>query len=59
MKPFIAGAAVIFALVAIAHAIRLWFGWAVVIDGIDIPLWVSWVALLIAGGLTIGLRREA
>jgi hypothetical protein len=59
MKPFAAGATLIFALVAIVHAIRLWFGWTVVIDGLDIPMWVSWVALLIAGGLAIGLWREA
>jgi hypothetical protein len=59
MKPFIAGATIVLALVAIAHAIRLSFGWAVIIDGIDIPMWVSWVALLITGALAMGLWREA
>jgi hypothetical protein len=58
MKPFTAAALVIFALVAILHVVRLWFGWSITIDGVDIPMWVSWIGFVIAGGLAIGLWQE-
>ena len=41
----------IFGLVAVAHAVRALYGWPVQIGGLDIPVWVSWVSTVIAGGL--------
>jgi hypothetical protein len=38
--------------------VRLLAGWSVSINGIDIPMWVSVVALVVAGGLALGLWRE-
>lgn len=40
---------VIMAVVAVAHFLRLVFGWSVVIGGWDAPLWVSWVGIIVAG----------
>ena len=59
MKPFTTLAAILFALVALAHACRLFRGWEVVIAGCAIPMWVSVAGLIVAGGLAIMLWREA
>jgi len=52
-------AAVIFLLVAVAHAYRLYAGWSVVIHGHDVPMWVSWPGMLIPGFLAFVLFSEA
>ncbi|HBR27685.1 MAG TPA: hypothetical protein DD732_11760 [Rhizobiales bacterium] len=59
MKPFTTAALVIFALVAIVHALRLLLGWSITVDGTDVPMWVSVVGLVIAAGLAVGLWRES
>jgi hypothetical protein len=57
-KPFTVAAVVIFAIVAVMHLLRVLLGWDATIAGTAIPMWVSVVALVIAGGLAIGLWRE-
>ena len=57
-KPFTIAAVVIFAIVALMHVLRLLLGWDATIAGTGIPMWVSVAALVIAGGLAIGLWRE-
>ena len=59
MKPFSAIAVVVFVLVALAQLLRLILGWSVVINGIDIPLWASAIACLVAAGLAVMVWREA
>ena len=51
-KTFATIAAVIFALVALLHLLRLVMGWSAVIDSWAVPMWVSWVGLVVAGGLS-------
>ncbi len=51
-KTFATIAAAIFALVALLHLLRLVMGWSVVIDSWTVPMWVSWVGLVVAGGLS-------
>ncbi len=47
----------IFALVALLHVLRLFMGWPAVIGSWSVPMWLSWVALVVAGGLSVlGLR---
>jgi hypothetical protein len=58
MKPFTIATLVVLVLVAIMHALRLVLGWSVIVNGSDIPMWVSVVALAIAAGLAFGLWRE-
>ena len=41
----------IFALIALLHALRLFYGWKVTMEEWTVPDWVSWVGLLIAGYL--------
>jgi hypothetical protein len=45
--------------VAIVHLLRLLADWSVSVNGIDIPMWVSVIALVLAGGLALGLWRES
>ena len=57
-KPITTITVVILALVALAHALRLLFGWSVAVAGTDVPNWVSIVALIVAAGLAVGTWQE-
>ena len=59
MKPFVTATVAILALVTIVHVVRLLAGWSVSVNGIDIPMWVSVIALVVAAGLAFGLWRES
>jgi hypothetical protein len=48
-KTFSRTAGAVFTLVALGHALRIVFGASVVIQGDAIPIWVSWIALIVAG----------
>ena len=58
MKPFTVIAIVIFAFIAVAHLLRIFFCVEVTVNGIPIPLWVSAVAIPIFGVLAYMLWRE-
>jgi hypothetical protein len=47
-KTFSLVATVFFVLVAAMHALRVFFGWNVEVNGWIAPMWVSWVALVVA-----------
>jgi hypothetical protein len=50
-------AGMIFLLVAVMHVLRLALKWDVVLNGWPVPMWVSWLALVIAGFLALeGLK---
>ncbi len=59
MKPFTQAASLIFAVVALAHLLRVFLGWPVIIDGYDVPPWMSVVACVAATIFAIMVRREA
>ena len=59
MKPFTTLAAVIFALVALLHLLRLFLGWEITVSGLAVPMWVSILGFLITAGLAVMLWREA
>ena len=50
-KTFTLTAGVVFSIITGLHVLRLLFRWEAVIGGWDVPLWVSWVALLLSGYL--------
>ena len=58
-KPFAAIAVGVFALVALLHVFRLVFGWEVTFQGSVVPMWVSGLGAVIAGGLAVMLWRES
>jgi len=59
MKPFTSIAAIIFAVMALLHVYRLITNFQVVIGSHEIPLSVSYAAILVTGVLAWGLFRES
>ena len=58
-KPFTWIASAIFALMSLAHLYRLFTNFQIVIGSHVIPMWVSIAGIVIAGGLSWMLCREA
>ncbi len=58
MKPAALIASVILTLVAFAHLLRFIFRVEVTAGGTTIPMWLSGVAFVLAGGVAIMLWRE-
>ena len=59
-KTFTLIAGAIFAVVALLHLLRVYMAWPVTIGGWTVPMWVSWIAFVVAGGLSyFGLRHLA
>lgn len=55
---FVAG--LIFAIVALLHLLRIYVSWPVVVADWSVPMWVSWIGLVVAGGLAFfGLSLAA
>jgi hypothetical protein len=52
-KTYFLVAGVIFALVAVSHALRIYMEWPVTIANWSVPKSVSWIALIVAGGLAL------
>lgn len=59
MKPFTTLAIAIFTIVAVVHLLRIILGWEVTIQGTVVPMWASYLGLLIAAGLAFLLWRES
>lgn len=50
---------VIFLVIAVLHLLRLVYGWEAVIGGWTVPIWLSWIAVAVAGYLSYqGLRMH-
>ena len=50
-KTFSLVAAMFFLLIALGHVLRIAFGASVVVQNISIPMWASWIALVVTGFL--------
>ena len=50
---------VVFGVVAVLQAVRALYQWPVHIGGADIPVWGSWIAAVVAGGLCIWAFQSA
>ena len=56
-KAFFIVAGSIFAIVAVVHALRIFLVWPLVIGDWVVPMWVSWIGLVVPGVLSyFGLR---
>jgi len=58
MKPFTSAAAIVLLAVAVAHALRVFYGWQVTAADRVIPMWVSGVAAVVSGVLAVLVWRE-
>jgi hypothetical protein len=50
-KTFAFVTAMLFSLIALLHAVRLVRGWPVTIGDLGVPVWASWIGLVIAAYL--------
>ena len=58
MKPAHSLTLAFLVLVAVGHALRLFYRWPVVINQIAIPMWPSLLAIVVMLGLAVALWRE-
>ena len=58
-RPFTWIASAIFALMALIHIYRVFTDFQVVLGSHTIPIWVSYVAIVVTAGLSWMLCREA
>jgi len=52
-KTYLLISAVIFGLVCLGHILRVVFHWPLVIDTYEVPMAISWMGLVITGGLVV------
>ena len=52
-QTYFLAAGIIFALVAVSHALRIYMEWTVTIANWPVPKLVNWIALIVAGGLAL------
>ncbi|MFQ5937114.1 MAG: hypothetical protein ACE5LB_11985 [Acidiferrobacterales bacterium] len=58
-KPYCAVSGTLFSVVALAHLMRLMYGWHIQVDDLAVPMWVSWAGLFIPGLLAVWAFRVA
>jgi hypothetical protein len=58
-RPFTTVAAIIFALMAAVHLYRIAAGFDISVGATAIPQWISWIGLVVTGGLSAMLFSEA
>jgi len=57
IKTFSLVAGLVFGVVALVQLLRIVMAWDVMIDGWAAPMWISWIAVIVAGFLSYsGLR---
>jgi hypothetical protein len=57
MRAYLQISGTLFGLIAVAHLLRLFRHWPVDLAGYTMPLWASWIGLLVAGGLSVWALR--
>jgi hypothetical protein len=55
---YVSSSGVIFAAIAVAHLYRATTGTSVMVGSSSVPLWVSWVAALVAGSFCVWALRS-
>lgn len=58
MKPATTIAVALLGLVALAHVLRVGFGLEAVVGGWNVPMWVSYIGVLLPGGLAYFVYRD-
>ena len=59
MKPARLAAIALLTAIALAHGLRLLLRWQVSVNGASVPMWVSFIGVLVPLGLAAGLWRES
>ena len=56
-KTFLSISGVIFGVIAVMHLVRIIAGWPAHIGAFEVPMWLSWVAMVVAGYLAVSAFR--
>lgn len=59
MRSYLMISATVFGLIALLHIVRLLLHWPAQVGGWIVPLWVSWIAVLAPGALSVWAFRLA
>ena len=59
MRSYIVVSGLIFVLVTFFHVLRLIFGWPVRIGDAAIPIWISWIGLILAGSMATWAAKNS
>jgi hypothetical protein len=57
-KPFTTIALIVLAVIAVLQLLRFLLRWEVTLNGAVVPVWLSGVAFVVAGGLAVMVWRE-
>ena len=57
MRAYLQITGALFGIIALAHLHRIFRHWPIDVAGHMVPLWVSWLGLLVAGGLSVWALR--
>jgi len=57
MRMYIQVTGAVFGVMALVHVIRLILNWPAQVAGWVVPIWLSWVAILVAGALCVWAFR--
>ena len=49
---------VLFGVIAVLQAVRAVYQWPVLVGSVEIPVWVSWIAMVVAGSLCVWAFRS-
>jgi len=55
---YVAVSGIIFFLVAVLHGLRAFYGWDVVFGGWDVPVWISWLVVLVGFLMALAAVRH-
>ena len=57
MRAYLQISGALFGLIALAHLLRLFRHWPIDLAGHMVPMWASWLGLVLAGALSIWALR--
>ncbi len=57
MQAYLQISGAVFGLIALLHIIRLLLNWPAQVAGWTVPLWISWIAILVSGALSVWAFR--
>ncbi|HEY9016185.1 MAG TPA: hypothetical protein VIM84_14115 [Gemmatimonadales bacterium] len=57
MRAYLQISGILFGVIALAHLLRIFQHWPIALGSHAVPLWVSWLGLFVAGGLSIWALR--
>ncbi len=58
MSTYVVVTGVLFGVIAVVQAVRALNQWPVRVGAVEVPVWVSWIAMVVAGSLCVWAFRS-